>query len=534
VALVGLAVTTNSESEARRTPSNPVYSEQGLPFGRGPTAQVSRVEGPRHPVGEPDTVRYTLAFRTGDEPVFDVTLQFHAPAGRLALYLPTYTPGGFLSNWSRWVRRFQAVDSAGQVIVHHRTSSHEWTLLVSTPITITVRYQVLPDRADPLGMIANRLSSNGAFFQGTTLFMYSPIWRDNPVSVALDMPADWRVASPVSASGTRALHAQHYDELALAPVQVGRFSERTVSITPCGCAVRIVLDDTALPPYDTLRFDRTIRSVVEGGHRIFGSTPFATLLVLLHWRPDLEFGGGLSRREALVLNIGSQWAEDLPASIAGTFTHELLHTWNWGSFKPHRLMRPDFVAPAPEDFLWLVEGWTNYALYELFARSGWLTEERFLALLAADITALERASGRGWLRLTEAGTTDAIDAAERLPAAASGAAAAFVLDLVIRRFSGGRGSLDEVLRALYAESRRDGYAGFDRSDLLLLLSQSAGMNMEAVYGALIESIVPPDYDRLLDGTGVALRRSETPDGPQYRIEVLTVEGSRLIQQIRGS
>lgn len=488
--------------------------------------------GPPSPERTPDdTVRYAVVIRPGADPAFDVTMRFDVPAGDVDLFFPAFTPGGFTSNWARSVRRLRIVDGSGHPLAFRRTGTHTWRLHAPGPGDVAVRYEVVPDTEDALGLIANALSAERAFFQGTTVFMSGPALRDRPVTLTVEAPAGWRSAAPLARVGPTTWTGPTYDALALAPVEAGPFRERLVDVDGCGCAVRLVVDDPAMPTYDTAAVDRIIRRLVQGTRAVYGSAPFDTLLLLLHWRPDLDFGGGVARRSAVVMNIGAGWMPDLAPNLAGTFAHELGHTWNSGVFHPAGFARPDYTAEQPGEFLWLIEGWTTYVLLEVFGRLGWLSADRFLELMSADLTTLETATGRGHLSLAESGAADWIRAVESLPATQGGVVVAFVLDLTIRRSSGGTRSLDDVLRTLHEAARRDTYTGYDRAQIVRALAATAGRDLTDLYAQLVEGRDRVDYTQWLDGTGVSVRAETADDGSRsYRFEA-TAEGMELVRAI---
>lgn len=482
-------------------------------------------------IGSTDTIRYRVSV-VPDTAVFRVAVRFHA--GRtFQLHMPTFTPGGLTENHARYVVAFGAHDAFGKSIRHRRTGPDAWTIEAADADVAVVEYDVLPNDRDEIGTVTNALRPDGGFFHGTTLFVYDPAQRRAPAELELDLPPGWRVASPLTRSGDGTFRVNGYDELALAPVELGRFSDRVVETA--GPRVRMVFD-RELPAYDTAGVDRMVHDIVGSHVGLFEKAPFDELLILFHWRPDLDYGGGVARPRVVVMNIGREWMEDLPGNLAGTLAHELMHVWNGttpglGGFGPVDHHEIDFDGPDASGFGWFIEGASNYYVYLTFARLGRLPPERLLAILAGDVTQLEGSPGRASVSLSEAEAVSWIDGKEWVAWRAGGSVVAFLLDVSIRLASGGRRSLDDVMRALAEASRRPGYVGYDREDLVGALSAAAGQSMEGLYAELVETPGPIDYAEVLRESGFAVRRTEATEGASYELATTDAAGRALLEAL---
>lgn len=460
-----------------------------------------------------DTVAYLVDVSHPGDGAFVVTMTMAAPAGDLVLAMPVFTPGGMIQNHARYVSRFRPVGAGGAPLPFRRTAPSQWTVAVPGPETVTVHYRVAPNRDDQLALVTNVLTDSGGYFHGATLLLYLP--GHVPAALRVATPPGWQVVSPLRVAPDGAFSAPDYDDLAMAPVQFGLFEQQVVDAAPA--RLRLVFD-RQLPPHDTAAFRDRIARIAASEAELMGEPAAPEYLVLFHWRPDLDYGGGVSRRGAVVMNIGADWMEDLAANLGPTFAHELFHTWNHGAIRPQDLFRPDFARANPTRFLWFVEGVTNYYVERTYARLQLLSERGFLSWLSQQIAAWENSPGRGWLSLAESDMPNWISSSEYVDASAGGHVAGFLFDVAIRSASHGTRSLDDVMRALFRATRVPDYRGFTERGFIEELSRAAGTDLGPLYRAVIVERGPFDYDRVLGKAGLRLR--VTPGTPSaYALDV---------------
>lgn len=297
-------------------------------------------------------------------------------------------------------------------------------------------------------------------------------------------------------------------------MQFGLLEERTITEGNIRC--RLVFD-APLPPYDVLAFNQNIRKIIRSELQLFGRAPFDEYTVLFHWRPDLDFGGGIEHGKAMIMNIGKQWMLDLPTNMAGTFAHELFHAWNAEAIYPRDFAQWDYSRENYTGLMWFVEGVTNYYATLTLIRTGILSKERFYAMMSNSISSYENEPGRGFVSLREAGIAEWIRPIESLDYYAGGEVVGFLLDLEIRRATRNRSSLDTVMRALYEQSKRADYRGYEEQDLVKLVNESAARNLTGFFDLYVRGKGPIDYDRLLRDLGVVVGIKVEQDGKTYSL-----------------
>lgn len=288
---------------------------------------------------------------------------------------------------------------------------------------------------DTLRLATNGIDEHGGFFCGASVLMYSPAHLTYPVLLRLKMPPGWKTASPLP-NKKEYLFARNYRTVVNSPVEFGNFEERDLLVA--GIVFRLIFDKR-LPDYDRESFDSNLKNIIAAEIAMFQSAPFKQLLVFFHWRPDLEYGGGMEFGEAMILNIGKAWMEDLPDDVSGTFAHELFHTWNAIAFYPATFSNWDYSRENYTELMWFQEGITSYYAVLAMVRGG-VRPNRFLEMLSNALTTYENQAGRGFISVSDASIADWIDPAESIDVYSTGEFIGFLLDLEIRRLTSGKKS----------------------------------------------------------------------------------------------
>jgi predicted metalloprotease with PDZ domain len=142
-----------------------------------------------------------------------------------------------------------------------------------------------------------------------------------------------------------------------------------------------------------------------------------------------------------------------------------------------------------------------------------------MASLGQAIRQLENADARNFMSLADASRIAGHHATEQLDFYSGGAVVGWLLDLKIRTVTRGRHSLDDVMRQLYAESRRPGYAGYVESDIGRVIESETGLCLRTYLSGLVHSRGRFAYDALLADTGLDVMENPGTDDIDWIVEV---------------
>ncbi|HSC81091.1 MAG TPA: peptidase M61, partial [Chitinolyticbacter sp.] len=454
---------------------------------------------------------------------FDIELSIAKPdpAGQV-LWLPVWIPGSYLVR--EFARNIVAIsaEAGGKALAVTKLDKHRWQL-AATRKAVKVRYRVY---AFDLSVRGAYLDEQRGFFNGTSVFLAVAGQEDQPVGVELVAPAgkayrDWEVATTLErldakAWGFGVYRAANYDELIDHPVELGAFTR--VSFKACGVPHDFVL--AGRQRADLKRLKRDLKQICEYQIRLFGEpAPFERYLFLTAVVGDGY--GGLEHRASTAL-IASR--DDLPLThetgmkagyrqYLGLCSHEYFHSWNVKRIKPAAYAPYDLTQENYTRLLWAFEGITSYYDDLTLVRTGLISQQEYLDLVAQTMSQVQRGAGRLKQNLEEA----SLDAwvkyyrqDENSPNAivsyyTKGALAALCLDLTIRQRSEGARSLDDVMRALWQRYGRDFYprgAGVPEMAWERIASEVAGFDLTAFFDRALRSTDDLPLAELLSAFGI--------------------------------
>jgi len=307
-------------------------------------------------------------------------------------------------------------------------------------------------------------------------------------TVAFEVPPGWRVSTPWRPL-PGAANAFAPDDLGDAydnVVVAGRHLHRELSD---GDMAVVLAVDPALGR-DLPMIERTLRATLAGYRTVFGALPATRWLVALR-RDGADDGEAFAR--SFVQTFRREGLGGSRIVWANVLAHELFHLWN-----PGRLPPADGKALE-----WWKEGVTEYVANRTLARTGAIDREEWLQKVGFHLGRfwgsryLARPPGPG---LEEAGKAKM--QYWRL-VYGGGATLGLLLDVELRAATGGRRSLDDVLRAL---ERRHAAGGrpFTREDLAAALSEAAGRDLSGYLAAHATGTAWPPVEETLRKAGLTV------------------------------
>lgn len=495
----------------------------------------------------PAPVRYRIEAADLHAHLWRVTLTIAEPAAVQELMLPVWIPGSYLvREFARHLQGLQARQGARALGVT-QLDKCRWQVICNPAQPLTVEYAVW---ARDASVRAAWLDAERGFFNPTGLCLRVQGLHAAPH--ALELPASafpkaWQVATALTpvrtdARGFGRYHAQDYDELADSPVEMGRFWSG--SFTACGVPHRFVVSGAA-PSFDGERLLADARRICEAAIRFWhprGRPPHDRYVFLLN---AVDEGyGGLEHRHSTALiasrrdlpRLGERAAGEAYTTLLGLVSHEYFHTWNVKRLRPSEFARYDYGSENYTRLLWFFEGFTSYYDDLLLRRAGLIDDATYLKLLAKTAQQVAQTPGRAVQSVAQA-SFDAWVKYYRpdentLNATVSyytkGALVALCLDLTLRRE--GTGSLDAVMRALWATSRG---GPIDEAAIRASLRAVGGRSFDAELDAWVHGTGELPVLELLAAHGVRQEPDAAGWAPRLGLRVNESSGIKLTAVLRG-
>jgi predicted metalloprotease with PDZ domain len=265
---------------------------------------------------------------------------------------------------------------------------------------------------------------------------------------------------------------------------------------------------------DEQRLIEDTRKIVEAARDLWGSLPYEhyTFFLMLAGK---QAGGGLEHRNStsLLLPRFIFKPDKSYERYLSLVSHEFFHVWNVKRLRAAGLGPFDYTSETYTTLLWAMEGITEYYTDLLLLRAGLLTPQRYLERLADDIVTLETTPGRQ-LQSLECASFDSWIKQYRpdensintsVSYYLKGALVAALLDLEIRRRTGGEHSLDDVMRYLYRAYPLDGPGVVDRHGYVQAIKDVTGQDLAEFFDRYIAGTDQLPFDEIFGAAGLKLR-----------------------------
>ncbi|WP_461422777.1 M61 family metallopeptidase [Ketobacter sp.] len=462
--------------------------------------------------------------------VFDLRIHIPAPlaSGQL-LRLPAWIPGSYMiRDFARNIIAVQA-RSGDQNVALGKIDKDTWALGACTG-AVDIEYQVY---AWDMSVRAAHLDQTHAYFNGTSVFLQVVGQSDTPCrldinNANIEEARHWRVATSLTSAGADAYQfgtyqAENYDELIDHPVEIGDFD--CVTFEACGVPHDFVV--TGKHSADLPRIAQDLTTICEHQIRQFGEPAPFERYVFMTWAVGNGYGGLEHRAStSLICNRDDLAGRNESGKVSegyktflGLCSHEYFHSWNVKRIRPD--IPYDLSKENHTPLLWAFEGITSYYDDLILMRTGLISRQEYLELVAKTITRLLRNPGR-FKQTTAQSSFDAWtkfykqdeNAANAIVSYyTKGAVIALALDLNLRHESNNKLNLDQVMSLLWQRHGQTGVAvaEFDIQNLCLELCrnndvpQPAQQRLQQFFEDAVYGTTDMDFSALFAPFGIAFK-----------------------------
>lgn len=447
------------------------------------------------------------------------TVQHPDSAGPV-LWMPTWIPGSYMiRDFARNIVSISA-KSAGQSVAMEKLDKTTWQCAPCQG-PVEIEYEVY---AWDLSVRTAHLDTTHGYFNGSSVFLAVRGYEDAECGISIlpgsdDSCAGWQVATTLPSDAAVQYEfgdyrASGYLELIDHPVEMGRFTR--LAFEACGVPHEVVISGRHSTDGERLCSD--LQRICEHHIRFFGEPAPVERYLFLVWVVGDGYGG-LEHRSSTSLLCSRR---DLPGSamsgvsdeyrgFLGLCSHEYFHTWNVKRIQPQELASADLTRETYTRQLWIFEGITSYYDDLALVRCGLIEAESYLELLARNLTRVLRGSGRFRQSVAESSFdawTKFYRQDENAPNAivsyyTKGALVALALDLTMRRETGGRVSLDQVMAQLWARFGRGGDA-VPEGAVEALCAELSGIDPGAFFDTAVRGTQDLPWADLLGDVGVRM------------------------------
>jgi predicted metalloprotease with PDZ domain len=491
---------------------------------------------------QPLRIKYWLAMSHPNSHLFEVTIEVGLPAdakiGSLDFQMPKWSPGRYaVFDFAKNVQEVRALAGLASrpggfytlsPVPLTRIDDQTWRAETLGNTSLTFSYKVF---GNDLSGTFSELDSRHASFNGGCIFMYVVNHKQDPVSLSINPPKDWRIVNGRTEKPDQSeWQFPNWDIMTDTPTEIGRdWTEDDFKVD--GKLYHVVVHSLGNEGGKRPALVRDIETIVKTETAMWGAPEFESYTFLIHFAADGHSNDGMEHLTSTqIIEPGALADPGMYEDALDAIAHEFFHVWNVKRLRPIELGPWDFTRPANTRGLWIAEGITNYYGHLMQRRAGLWNDAKLFGTLSQQIAEVENSPGSGLMSAEESSLSapfidDAPHAQQTNLVNTSisyypkGEVLGLVLDLLIRGKTGGRASLDDVMRRmyedLYLKSPNATYylrgRGYKPEDFERIVSEVAGSDMSDFFKHYVRGVESPPYEEAF--TQVGLRFVREPRQP---------------------
>ena len=481
-------------------------------------------------IARAQTVSYTVSIPKPTSSLLHVAMEIRGAQGAsVDVAMPAWSPGSYNLHWAaKNVQRFAAQDGNGRSLAAAMVDTSVWRIKPTAP-AIRVTYDVY--------MGTGIVNDTHATIVGTRSLMYlvgrAPYPAPGALTVTVDAPPGWKLATGLDAVRPGVYTASDYDTLVDAPIEVSPELE-VITFEDSGATYEIVIH--ARHNYDTARLRDDVRKIVAEEARLMGGAPYKRYVFFFHGTNGGS--GGLEHLNSTQITFGRYAQDNADAYHRFQFViaHEFYHLWNVKRIRPEVLGPFDYSRPQHTRNLYVSEGMTSYFAALSLVRSGVWDRATFYDDLAKNIQELQTQPGHlltsaemsSWLTWNRPDNTANVT----ISYYTKGQILGTLLDLELRGRTGNKKSLDDVFRQLLAEHGlpKPGFAedgGFRGAVEKVAAAGAAAGDFGDFFTRYVSGLDELPYDAMLTRAGLKLEITRAPAARSIGVTTRT-DADRLI------
>ena len=463
-------------------------------------------------------IAYHLSWDKPNSHYFHIRMDIATTDDAVDVRIPAWRPGRYIvQNYAKDIIDFEAADENGAALPFRKTDKGTWRIQTNGAETVVVRYK---SYARTLDAGASYLDETEAYLNPITALMYVPGRELHPVSLTIDKPDGWNVATAMNFNDEHGAYlVENYHELADSPLIVSPDLE-TFAFDYEGARIEIVFQGQG--NYDPDKVIEDVRKIVAEQVEVMQDIPFERYVFLYHLVP-YPMGHGVEHKNSTSIVVGPANFDNpgFYGGFLGVTAHEFFHVWNAERIRAEAIYHPDYSTENYTSMMWIHEGITSYYTTLTMARAGLLDTDQYLRNLAftlqnydgnygRKVTSVAMTSWDSWTKTNEAPPHTYYSFYS------AGNVLGLLLDLEVRGRTHNEKSLDAVFRYLnrtYAQQDR----GVPEDGFEKALETVAGSSFQGFFDAYVYGTEDIDYNAFLQHAGLRLIKSEDPNRPAVRL-----------------
>ena len=479
------------------------------------------------------SITYRLSMSRPVSHLFEVAIIVELPEQLkdepLQFQMAKWSPGRYgVFDFAKNVQEVRAVAENSATRPVKRVDDQTWSVAPLGSTTLTLSYKVF---GNDLSGTFSQLDSRHANYNGGSIFMYVVDHKPDPVKLTIDPPAGWKIVNGRTVrAGQTEWQFPNWDVMIDTPTEIAPdWTQDNLEVN--GKKYHVVVHSFGPEGGKRPALVADIEKIVRAEVAMWGPPEFEEYTFLVHFAADDHSGDGMEHLTSTqIIQPGALAEPGVYEQTLGTVSHEFFHVWNVKRLRPQELGPWDFTRPLSTRGLWVAEGFTNYYGHLMLRRSGIWDDKKFLDRQAQTIRGIESAQGSRLMSAEESSmSAPFIDDAAHVQVTnlhntsisyyPKGQLIGLVMDLLVRGRTGGKASLDDVMRDMYEEfylkSSNSSYylrgRGYQTEDLERVASHRAGFDLGDFFKRYVRDVEVLPYDEALAYVGLRLVKTQAKE-----------------------
>jgi predicted metalloprotease with PDZ domain len=434
-------------------------------------------------------IRYKLSASSPSSHFAEIEMHIdNLDAAEIRVELPSWRPGRYeLGNFAKNIRRWNAYNDKNEMLAYRKISKDTWQVSTEGAKEIFIRYDYFCEQADAG---ACWIDENQIYINPIHCFLYVEERMHEEHVVELSVPISYKIATSLKKTG-KTLSAENYHELVDSPfISSANLQSEKYSVNETD--FYIWFQGNVKPDWSKVLRDFEAFTKIQ--FETMGSFPFDEYHFLIQTLP-YKFYHGVEHLKSTVLALGpgtELMKNPLYIDFAGVASHELFHAWNVKTIRPAEMFPYNYKKENYSRLGFVYEGVTTYYGDLFLAKCGVYSAQQFFAEIGARLQKHFDNYGRFNLSVADSSFDTWLDGyvqgvpGRKVSIYDEGCLIALMCDLMIRRRTNQKYSLDDVMWTLYNDFGKKNI-GYTDHDYISIVEHISGQPMadffiDYVYG----------------------------------------------------
>ena len=431
-------------------------------------------------------MKYVVSYKDSERHFIDFKLIIDSKGlSKIKLQLPSWRPGRYeLGNFAKNIKDFNVLCRDNKKVRFSKKTKDLWELecQYSDQIIITYSYY-----ANELNAGSTYLDENQLYINPVNCMFYNSQDTNLEYEIEFKLPSDFKIYTFLENKGNNTLKATNFDQLADSPI-IASNSAQQRSLTINNINFSFCFQGEVKVNWEKMLKDFT--SFINYQINIFGSFPHKKFLFLFQITPYSSYHG-VEHHHSTVILLGPSYDvfKNLYKELLGVSSHELYHVWNVKGIRPSDMLPYDFSKENYTEMGYVTEGVTTYMGDRILYESGVFSTDQYFKELEKLFQRHFHSDGRNHYSVSESSFDTWLDGyvqgipGRKVSIYVEGALIALICDAKIKKGTGHKKSLHDVMRAMYSGSKE--ITSYDMNDYKSTLEAISGESFSSIFDKII-------------------------------------------------